>query len=88
MTRTQEIRHECLLQLYGSKEIAISTELIRKVAKREGLVLMPFLLDGVAGIGPLNQADGVHPNPAGAKIVAANVWKSIAPLVKELLNAR
>ena len=41
MTRTQEIRHECLLQLYGSKEIAISTELIRKVAKREGLAYDP-----------------------------------------------
>ncbi len=58
------------------------------VAKREGLVLMPFLLDGVAGVGSLNQADGVHPNPAGAKIVAANVWKTIAPLVKELSTAR
>ena len=35
MTRNQEIRHECLLQLYGSREIAISAELIRKVAQRE-----------------------------------------------------
>lgn len=58
------------------------------VANREKVVLMPFLLNGVAGIGSLNQADGVHPNPAGAKIVAANVWKSIAPQVKELSNAR
>ena len=55
-----------------------------EVAAREKLVLMPFLLRGVAGIGSLNQADGVHPNVAGAKIVAANVWKSLAPLVKEL----
>ena len=54
------------------------------VARREGLVLMPFLLDRVAGIGSLNQADGVHPNVAGSKIVAANVWKSLAPLVKSL----
>jgi hypothetical protein len=37
MTRNQEIRHECLLQLYGSREIAISAELIRKVAQREGM---------------------------------------------------
>lgn len=54
------------------------------VAKRENLVLMPFLLKNVAGIGSLNQGDGVHPNVAGAKIVAANVWKSLAPMVKEL----
>ena len=36
MTREQEIRHECLLQLYGSKEITISAALIRKVARRQG----------------------------------------------------
>ena len=36
MKREQEIRHECLLQLYGSKEIAISAAHIRKVAKRQG----------------------------------------------------
>jgi repressor of nif and glnA expression len=36
MTPEQEIRHECLLQLYGSKEIAISAAHIRKVARRQG----------------------------------------------------
>jgi hypothetical protein len=36
MSREQEIRHECLLQLYGSKEIPISAGLMRKVARREG----------------------------------------------------
>ncbi len=33
---SHEIRHECLLQLYGSKEIAISAAHIRKVAHRQG----------------------------------------------------
>jgi hypothetical protein len=36
MNRVQEVRHECLLQLYGSKEIAISAPHIRKVAWRQG----------------------------------------------------
>jgi repressor of nif and glnA expression len=36
MNRPQEIRHECLLQLYGSKEIPISAAHIRKVARRQG----------------------------------------------------
>ena len=36
MTREHEIRHECLLQLYGSKEIPISAAHIRKVARRQG----------------------------------------------------
>ena len=36
MNRSQEIRHECLLQLYGSKEIPISADHIHKVARRQG----------------------------------------------------
>jgi len=36
MSRDHDIRHECLLQLYGSKQIAISAEHIRKVARRQG----------------------------------------------------
>ena len=36
MKREQEIRHECLLQLYGSKEISISATHIGKVARRQG----------------------------------------------------
>jgi len=59
-----------------------------EVAKRENLYLMPFLLNNVAGISRLNQPDGVHPNAAGEKIVADNVWKSLSPLIKELYAAR
>src|ERR1043165_7598966 len=36
MKREHEVRHECLLQLYGSKEIAISAAHIAKVARRQG----------------------------------------------------
>jgi hypothetical protein len=36
MPKLHDIRHECLLQLYGSKEIPISTQLIVKVARRQG----------------------------------------------------
>jgi hypothetical protein len=36
MTRDQEIRHECLLQLYGSKELPLTPDHIRKVARRQG----------------------------------------------------
>jgi len=59
-----------------------------EVANRERVELMPFLLETVAGVSSLNQADGVHPNVAGAKVVAANIWRGIAPLVKEMSAAR
>jgi acyl-CoA thioesterase-1 len=60
----------------------------RNVAKREKVGVIPFLLDGVAGKASLNQDDGVHPNEKGERIVASNVWKSLAPVVREVYRAR
>ena len=47
------------------------------VAKASGATLTPFLLDGVAGIAGLNQADGIHPTREGAAKAARNVWPSV-----------
>jgi acyl-CoA thioesterase-1 len=52
-----------------------------RVAKAEKVPLFPFLLDKVAGIPKLNQNDGIHPTPAGAKIAAANLWPSVRVLI-------
>ncbi len=52
-------------------------------AANDGL-LIPFLLDGVAGIVDLNQADGIHPNQEGHRRVAATVWNILEPLLFEL----
>ena len=38
------------------------------------MALVPFLLQGVAGIEGLNQRDGIHPTAEGARIVADTVW--------------
>ena len=54
------------------------------VAVRHGVTLLPFLLDGVAGIAALNQADGIHPNQAGAARVADTVWRVLDPIVRAL----
>lgn len=45
------------------------------LAKENNMELIPFLLEGVGGVRSLNQADGIHPNVEGARIVAENVWK-------------
>lgn len=58
-----------------------------EVAKKEKVTLLPFLLDGVAGIPRLNQADGVHPNIGGERIVADNVWRALKPIVGVLRNS-
>lgn len=56
--------------------------LFRDLAQRERLVLIPFLLEGVGGVDSLNQADGIHPNPAGHRIVAENVWRVMEPVMR------
>lgn len=56
-------------------------EMFRGVAREHGAVLLPFLLEGVAGQSQLNQADGIHPNDAGERIVAENVWQGLKPLL-------
>ncbi len=52
------------------------------LAKEYGVALIPFLLQGVAGIEWLNQSDGLHPTAAGARIVADNVWDVLKSALK------
>ena len=52
-----------------------------RLAAGTGVLFYPFILDGVAMNPKLNQADGMHPNPAGVKIIVAR----ILPIVKKLL---
>lgn len=54
------------------------------VAREEDVTLAPFFLEGVAGRPELNQADGVHPNAAGARLVSENVWRVLKPIVRGL----
>jgi len=44
------------------------------VAREQGATLLPFLLEGVAGVESLNQADGIHPTAEGQRRVAELVW--------------
>lgn len=52
-----------------------------ELAKKHHVALVPFLLKDVGGIPALNQADGIHPNAAGARIVADNVWAALKPVL-------
>ncbi len=52
-----------------------------ELAKEYGAAFVPFLLEGVAGVPRLNQADGIHPTPEGQRLVAENVWRALEPLL-------
>ena len=68
----------------GAKYTAAFSAMYQDVAKEEGVALMPFLLQGVAGVTRLNQGDGIHPNEEGEQIVASNVWSALEPVLREL----
>ncbi len=53
------------------------------VAEAESTELIPFLLEGVAGIPELNQADRIHPTIEGHRRVADNAW----PVLERVLDA-
>lgn len=44
---------------------------------------LPFLLDGIAMKKELNQADGIHPNADGTKIMTENIFNALKPLLKK-----
>jgi acyl-CoA thioesterase-1 len=57
----------------------------RDVAQKYDAKLIPFLLDGVAGVPELNQDDGIHPSIEGQQRVAANVWRVLQPVIRQQL---
>ncbi|MVN21938.1 arylesterase [Mucilaginibacter arboris] len=58
----------------GGKYADDFKKIFPRLAKKNNMQLVPFLLENVAGIRELNQRDGIHPTAKGAKIVAQNVW--------------
>jgi acyl-CoA thioesterase-1 len=52
-----------------------------RLAKEYGVLFYPFVLEGVAMKRELNQADGMHPNPAGVKVIVSKML----PLVRQLV---
>jgi acyl-CoA thioesterase-1 len=52
------------------------------LAEKNRARLIPYLLEGVGGNPELNQWDRVHPNAAGQRILAENVWRVLEPIAR------
>ncbi|MBB2147784.1 arylesterase [Pedobacter gandavensis] len=65
----------------GAKYANEFKSLFPELARKNDMILVPFLLQGVAGIPELNQKDGIHPTVAGQKILAENVWAKLKPIL-------
>ena len=68
---------------YGASYTSEFRETFPALAKAHKVALMPFYLDGVAGKPEMNIADGIHPNPEGARIVEQTIWRALEPLLAE-----
>ena len=56
-------------------------EVFPRLAEKNDITLMPFILQDVAGESALNQADGIHPTAEGQQIIAKNLWDYLEPLL-------
>lgn len=66
---------------YGAAYSTAFDGVFKKVADKNGVLLIPFLLDKVGGDKSLNLEDGIHPNEKGHAIIAETVFKSIEKLL-------
>lgn len=57
-------------------------DLLREYQRR--IEYMPFLLDGVAADPALNQADGIHPNAEGSKVIAERMYPHVKALIDRI----
>jgi acyl-CoA thioesterase-1 len=67
---------------YGPEYVQSFRMAYSSLASAKRVLFVPFLLDKVAGVSTLNQADGIHPNEQGAQIVAETLW----PVLRNVLD--
>lgn len=58
--------------------------LYHQIAQDKHMSLVPFLLDGVAGVPHLNLNDGFHPSAQGYQIVANTVWPALKRVIQQI----
>lgn len=67
----------------GPEYVARFDAIYPRLAARYHDMLYPFALEGVALDPKLNQADGMHPNPAGVQVIAAHLFPHVRRLIAE-----
>jgi acyl-CoA thioesterase I len=58
-------------------------EMFGALAEKNRAALIPYLLEGVGGDPELNQFDRIHPNAAGQRVLAENVWRVLEPILRK-----
>lgn len=82
-TRIALVQMEAMPNL-GRRYVERFHAIYPELARANRIPLLPFLLNGVAGVDSLNQADGIHPTPRGHQIVATTVWNALRPTLDQV----
>jgi acyl-CoA thioesterase-1 len=75
------------LPLHGWQYTIDFHHIFPEVAAKARVPLVPFMLNGVFGNPDLMGRDGVHPNAAGARAIAANILPELRALAEKLVTA-
>lgn len=67
---------------YGMTYTQKFQDIYPQLAKRHGIKLVPFLLDGFGSKREFFQADGVHPTVQAQEKIVDNVWKVLRTMLK------
>jgi acyl-CoA thioesterase-1 len=73
---------------FGPDYVKAFDAIYPELAAEHGLILYPFILDGVAGEPALNQGDGLHPTAAGVDIMVSRMLPAAEELVARVRAAR
>lgn len=67
----------------GDDYVSAFGKMFVTLAEKNRATLIPYFLEGVGGNAELNQWDGLHPNAAGQRVIAENVWRFLEPLLQK-----
>lgn len=72
------------LPVYSSDDyVSAFGGIFAPLAEKNRAAIIPYLLEGVGGNPELNQLDRVHPNAAGQRVLAENVWRVLEPILRK-----
>jgi acyl-CoA thioesterase-1 len=83
--------HQVIVLLAGMKIIAnlgreyteAFASVYPQIASNHEIILIPFILDGVAGQPRFNQSDGIHPTAEGYTVVVENIYPYVLEAIKK-----
>lgn len=66
---------------FGEHYAGAFRQVFQDLGRENKITFVPFLLEGVAGVPDLNQADGIHPTAAGAARIADHLWPEVKTMI-------